>query len=218
MPDDRWSPEAQRYLDGEAPLPPGAPDRVPADRFVAALREWTKALPRLDEGVDDRVMVAVRRRSRARERAWWRWFIEPTRVAFRPALAAAAAVALVALSSLVTALLWDGQPPPTAVTPAAAPGNGTILVRFELRAPDAERVTLAGSFNGWSDSTIVFSRSAEPGVWSVTVALPPGRHQYLFVVDGSRWIPDPSAHALVEDEFGQQNSLLVVGPRGVVRS
>jgi 1,4-alpha-glucan branching enzyme len=79
-------------------------------------------------------------------------------------------------------------------------------------------VALAGSFNEWSDSSIVFARSAEPGAWTVTVALPPGRYQYLFVVDGERWIPDPSAHAQVEDEFGQRNSLLVVGPRGVVRS
>jgi hypothetical protein len=37
-------------------------------------------------------------------------------------------------------------------------------------------------------------------------------------VDGRRWIPDPAAHAQVADDFGQRNSLLVVGPRGVVRS
>jgi hypothetical protein len=38
------------------------------------------------------------------------------------------------------------------------------------------------------------------------------------VVDGERWVPDPAAHAQVRDEFGQSNSVLVVGPRGVVRS
>ncbi|MDH4043166.1 MAG: glycogen-binding domain-containing protein, partial [Gemmatimonadota bacterium] len=100
--------------------------------------------------------------------------------------------------------------------PAAAPG--TILVRFELRVPQAERVALAGTFNGWSDSSIVFARAGEADQWTVTVALAPGRYQYLFVVDGERWMPDPKAHAQIEDEFGQMNSLLVVGPRGVVRS
>jgi 1,4-alpha-glucan branching enzyme len=102
--------------------------------------------------------------------------------------------------------------------PAATADHRTVLVRFDLLAPEAHSVALAGSFNGWDDSTTVFSRSAEAGVWTVTVALAPGEYQYLFVVDGRRWIPDPAAHAQVEDEFGQRNSLLVVGPRGVVRS
>ena len=31
-------------------------------------------------------------------------------------------------------------------------------------------------------------------------------------------IPDPTAHALVDDGFGQRNSVIAVGPRGVVRS
>lgn len=112
-------------------------------------------------------------------------------------------------------------PPDREVRPApvvASSRHQTALVRFELLAPDAKSVTLAGTFNGWSDSTTVFARGAEPGVWTVTVALAPGEYQYLFVVDGQRWIPDPAAHAQVEDEFGQRNSVLVVGPRGVVRS
>ena len=64
----------------------------------------------------------------------------------------------------------------------------------------------------------MFVRGGEDDQWTVTVALAPGRYQYLFVVDGDEWIPDPRAHAQIEDEFGQVNSLLVVGPRGVVRS
>jgi 1,4-alpha-glucan branching enzyme len=96
--------------------------------------------------------------------------------------------------------------------------TGTVLVRFELVAPDAERVALAGSFNAWNDRATPFVRNAASGMWTVTLALPPGEHQYLFVVDGNRWIPDPAAHAQVQDEFGQTNSVLVVGPRGVVRS
>jgi 1,4-alpha-glucan branching enzyme len=100
---------------------------------------------------------------------------------------------------------------------AALPA-GTVLVRFELVAPQAGRVALAGSFNNWNDSTILFSESSETGRWAVTVPLPPGEHEYLFVVDGERWIPDPEAHAQVDDGFGNLNSMIVVGPRGVVRS
>jgi hypothetical protein len=218
MPDKRpWSDDAQRYLDGSG-LPPDDPrERAEAARLAAALTALGDALPPLDAALDARVMALVRRRARAARTAWWRWFVEPRLVPLRPALAAAAAAGLVVLTSLATLQIRgrDGgvSPPVTAAAPA-----GTVLVRFELNAPEAWRVALAGSFNEWSDSSIVFTRAGSSGRWTVTVALPPGRHQYLFVVDGDRWMPDPAAHAQVEDEFGQRNSLLVVGPRGVVRS
>jgi 1,4-alpha-glucan branching enzyme len=56
------------------------------------------------------------------------------------------------------------------------------------------------------------------GVWSVTVPLPVGEHRYEFVVDNRRWVPDPTAHSQVDDGFGGRNSVIVVGPKGLVRS
>lgn len=214
--DRRWSDEAVRYLDGEGPLPRDPAEREAAERFAVALRDYAEGLPDLEQGLDARIMEALRFRTRRRPR--WRWLVEPRAFALRPALAAAAIIALVAGSSFITLLIERGSTRPASPPVAATPAGGTVLVRFELRAPDAHRVALAGSFNEWSDSSIVFTPAAEPGLWSVTVALRPGRYQYLFVVDGERWIPDPEAHAQVEDDFGQRNSLLVVGPRGVVRS
>jgi len=214
----RWSDDAQRYLDGAGPPPDDPRERDQAARLAAALADYAAAVPPLESRIDARVMAAIGRRSPAARAAWWRWFVEPRLVPMRPALAAAAAVALVALTSVVTIELGRrarGEPPTVAAADAPA---GTVLVRFEVEAPDARRVALAGSFNEWSDSSIVFTRGSASGVWAVTVALPPGRYQYLFVIDGERWMPDPAAHAQVEDEFGQENSLLVVGPRGVVRS
>ena len=209
-----WSEDAHRYLEREGPLPLDVDERGEVQRFEAAVEAFADGVPGLDDGLDARIMGAVRFRA-ARRPGWW-WLVEPRAVSLRPALAAAALVALIAGSSAVTILLNRGAP--RAPVPSVAVERGTVLVRFELRAPGAHRVTLAGSFNEWDDSSIVFAPAAEPGLWSVTVALQPGRYQYLFVVDGEQWIPDPEAHAQVEDEFGQQNSLLVVGPRGVVRS
>jgi len=219
MPDpSAWSQDAHRFLDGEGPPPADPVERDRAALFEQAVRDWTHGLPSLDERIDAGVMAALRGRALLRADTWWRWLLEPRRVALRPALALAASMVLVALSSAVTVVLRD--------RPAVAPGagtsgpvmTGTVLVRFELVAPLAHRVTLAGSFNAWSDSTISFARSSTTGAWTVTVPLPPGEHQYLFVIDGERWVPDPAAHAQVQDEFGQTNSVLVVGPRGVVRS
>jgi hypothetical protein len=215
MTDDSWSQEVQRYLDGDGDPPADAIERGQAARFAAAVGLYATGLNPPSADLDERVLAAAR--SRAARRAWWRWFVQPRRIVVRPVLAAAAAVVLVVLSAVVARLAGPTHAP-VASQPRTASATGSVLVRFEYVAPAAHQVTLAGSFNGWNDSTIAFTRGTQPGVWSVTVALPPGEYQYLFVVDGERWIPDPAAHAQVEDDFGQRNSLLVVGPRGVVRS
>lgn len=207
-----WSEGGRRYLDDDGPPPADAAERDRADRLKAAFASYAGELVPPGAELDRAVMASVRGRAVAR-RAWWRWLVEPRQLVVRPGLAVAALVAVLAAGALLAALIPQPQR-----MPAAPTADRTVLVRFELVAPEAQSVTLAGSFNGWDDSTTVFTRSAEAGVWTVTVALPPGEYQYLFVVDGRRWIPDPAAHAQVEDEFGQRNSLLVVGPRGVMRS
>lgn len=213
MTDRSWTEDAQRFLDGDGEPPTDAQEQGRAARFAAALGLFAADLRRPSAELDERVLGTVR--ARVARKTWWRWFIRPRRVVLRPVWAAAAGIVLIAGS---VALTWFGRSPSPSASLAGSPAAGTVLVRFELVAPGAHRVALAGSFNGWNDSTLVFSRGTAPDVWTVTVALAPGEYQYLFVVDGERWIQDPRAHAQVEDEFGHSNSLLVVGPRGVVRS
>ena len=129
-----------------------------------------------------------------------------------------AGLAMAAAAALV---LWWVTAHPTAApfVPAVATRvRDTVLVRFELSAPDAHDVSLAGSFNRWDAPGIPLRRSTVPGLWTVTVPLPVGEQQYLFLVDGNRWIPDPTAPAQVDDGFGRRNSVIIVGPRGVARS
>jgi 1,4-alpha-glucan branching enzyme len=47
------------------------------------------------------------------------------------------------------------------------------------------------------------------GHWEASLALPPGRYQYKFVVDG-QWLPDPNAHELIPNDFGSLNSVMEV--------
>jgi hypothetical protein len=214
-----WSEAAHQYAEETGAPPADEAERGAVDRFAAAVTAYREGLAPLGEDLDGRVLAEVRARPRPVPAAWWRRLGEPRAISVRPALAAAAAVTLIVASSAVTAFLTRSPAGDARATAALSDGTqGSILVRFELRAADAQRVALAGSFNDWSDSAIVFTRGPGPDQWTVTVALTPGRYQYLFVVDGNTWIPDPLAHAQVEDEFGQMNSLLVVGPRGVVRS
>jgi 1,4-alpha-glucan branching enzyme len=84
-----------------------------------------------------------------------------------------------------------------------------VTVRFVLVAPDAKEVSLAGTFNQWDAHATPLVRSGASGVWTATLTLPPGQHQYAFVVDGQRWVPDPGAPA-VDDGFGRRNSVLTL--------
>lgn len=204
---------AQRYLDGE-PIPLDGDVRSEADQFASGIRDYGITLQVPGREVDAAVMAVVRgRRSAGRRRALWRWFVQPQAVRVRPALAAALVAAVLGLTFVVAR---DDHAAGVAGREVSEPQ--TVLVRFELRAPNAEHVAVAGSFSDWDEVGIPLTFNANTGLWTVTLPLTLGAHQYLFVIDGDRWVPDPAAHAQVDDGFGQVNSVIVVGPRGVVRS
>ena len=206
--------DAHRDLDGEPHGDVPDAERARADRLAAAARALGQRLPALDAGLDERVMAAVRERGASSRRVSWRWLMEPRAVRIRPVTVALAAAALLALWLVPRAFLW---PRPSAPVVAVAASRDTVYVHFELAAPDAQGVAVAGSFNGWRPEALPMRRGAD-GVWSVTVPLPLGEYHYQFVVDGVRWVSDPTAHALEDDGFGGRNSVIVVGPKGVVRS
>jgi len=81
-------------------------------------------------------------------------------------------------------------------------------VSLELIKPDAKEVFVAGSFNGWKPEKTPLACVGD-GRWSGDLAVKPGRHEYLFVVDG-QWLPDPNAKESVGNPFGGRNSVLVV--------
>lgn len=212
---ERFGPEAQRFLDGAQGDVPDAAERTEVDRLLAAARAYRDDLPPLDPGLDERVMAGIRGRTPVPRRAGWRWLLEPHAVRIRPVwvpLLAAAAVALWIGGRAVLPPRGAQAPAPTSVA-----ARDTVFVRFELVAPGARSVAVAGSFNGWRPEALVMSRGPG-GVWATTAALALGQYQYQFVVDGERWIPDPGAHAQTEDGFGGTNSVIVVGAKGVVRS
>ena len=213
-----YDPLVKQLLDGEltlAELPPELQaEASEALRLLAAVDRRAVMLP---ETLDARVMDALRTRARAVSltRRSLGWITEPweLRLRVRPwALGAA----LAAAAALVLVLRGPGgtiskQGP--AATASALPES--LLVRFVLYAPGAKQVGLAGTFNQWNQSATPLVRAGSDGVWTVTLTLPAGQHQYGFVVDGRRWVTDPAAPA-VDDGFGRRNSVIAVG--GTVRA
>jgi len=85
---------------------------------------------------------------------------------------------------------------------------GAKTAEFKLFAPQAKRVSLAGSFNNW-DPKVTSAKKDSKGNWSVKVSLKPGRYEYKFLVDGN-WVNDPRCHACVSNSFGSQNCVVEV--------
>jgi hypothetical protein len=50
----------------------------------------------------------------------------------------------------------------------------------------------------------------EGGTWSIQLRLSPGRYQYILVIDGRLWKPDPNSPIKEESGFGTENSVFVV--------
>jgi 1,4-alpha-glucan branching enzyme len=97
-----------------------------------------------------------------------------------------------------------------AVVPAPARPETTKAgrVSLELVKPDAKTVYVAGSFNEWKPERTPLSLVGN-GRWVGDLNIRPGRHEYLFVVDG-QWLPDPNAKESVQNPFGGRNSVLSV--------
>jgi 1,4-alpha-glucan branching enzyme len=98
------------------------------------------------------------------------------------------------------------------MTTASAPHDTVYMVRFVLLAPDARTVALVGDFNNWNRATTTLA-PAKDGLWTASVVLPPGRHEYAFIVDGEHWMADPQAKVTIEDDFGTASSIVTVGAR-----
>lgn len=142
----------------------------------------------------------------------WFWRPRPIELAWRPAYGVG-----VALMVLVTggSILGRDTAPVVAGVQATATAQH-VLVQFRLDAPDAREVALAGDFTEWQPMYSL--RRTARGAWTVVAPLAPGIHDYAFIIDGERWVPDPMAPA-VDDGFGGLNSrVAVMTPDGTERS
>ena len=219
-----FHPLVKRLLDGELTLGDLPLElRREGEEALRLLAPLDRAPVTLSPALDARVMATLRRRAgspaTAREsfRAGrvWRWISAPREVEIRLRVRPWAVGALAAAAVLATLVLGRPSAPPVGDAVAAfgstRPG---VLVRFVLYAPGARRVAIAGTFNQWDREATPLAPAGTTGVWTTTLALAPGQHQYAFVVDGERWVPDPAAPA-VDDGFGRRNSVVAIaGPGG----
>lgn len=170
--------------------------------FLAA-----RAMPDVTDGVMRRLAnllpAEAPRRLGVLERILHRLWA-PRQVSIRPAFALLAIGAWIALLFVMAPRLYRTDPAVPQL--ATESGDPRLFVQFRLQA-DASSVKLAGSFTNWEPAYAL--HQIAPGVWTITVPLSQGVHDYAFVVDGRQWIPDPYAPS-IDDGFGGTNSRLTL--------
>lgn len=194
-------PRIHQVLDGELPvdaLPAELRDATDAIRAAADLL----AAPVAVRSLESRVMAEIHRPTPSLARRATSWLATPHAITFRVrpvwSLAFAAAAA-------VFTLFYARD-----VGPQLGEHEG--IAQFVGRFPDARSVHVVGTFNDWRPGTIALQDLDHDGVWTATVVLPAGTYEYMFVVDGERWVPDHLADRLVADDFGRENSVVIVRP------
>lgn len=130
------------------------------------------------------------------------WLTEPRTIRISPLGGLAAAACLLLAQGLFFGQGFDGD---GRRTPA-----GLSPVTFVLAAPSAREVAVIGSFNGWKTAGWTMRNDPATGLWTLTTALPPGSHEYVFLVDGTTPVTDAAAALSVDDGFGSRNSVLLV--------
>src|ERR1035438_9813296 len=60
-------------------------------------------------------------------------------------------------------------------------------VDFVFECNGAEHVYVCGGFNDWHPTCLRMIGNPDSGLWEKRLLLPPGRHEYKFVVDGE-WL------------------------------
>lgn len=183
----------------------GSRDDEFAERIAQPLRAPEVLAPDFEARlmVQARAEIARQRAVQAR-RSWW----TTRRMVMASPLAglalAAGIAALAAISTLTVARRATRQAPSVAVL------HDTVqLVRFVFADSSARTVSLVGDFNGWARERTPLHATARAGVWSVSVPLTAGRHEYAFIVNGERWVADPLSPGN-RDEFGTESSVLLL--------
>jgi hypothetical protein len=194
------------------------------DRAISTMREPVAITPGFGSSLRERLLAESALRLPAAPAptvavrgSVWGWLVQPRAMRVRPLALGAGIGAAMALAAGLVAVLprTSTVPRPASIstgsTGVPAPLSPTVEVRFVLVAPGAHRVFVLGDFNHWNAAATPLALT--PGTsstWIASVRLEPGRHVYAFMVDGSRWVIDPTAPRSLDDDFGRPSAVLTV--------
>ncbi len=79
---------------------------------------------------------------------------------------------------------------------------------FEFYAPEAQKVSVGGTFNDWNELKAPLKKDSE-GKCKLELSLSPGRYEYRYLVDGV-WQNDQRTVECIPNAFGTWNCVVEV--------
>ncbi len=155
---------------------------------AVALLEQEKLLRRLPARMPAAVMAGLQ------VQPGFSWSL-PFRSWWQPMAGFAAAVVLMGVGFLLM---------PTQTTPVPPAEQ-----RFVLYLPQARQAKIVGTFTDWNP--VAMHKVGASGYWSLTLKVPQGEHRYSYLVEEGNRMVDPTVAAREHDDFGGENSIIVVG-------
>jgi hypothetical protein len=210
--------DIHRHLDGELPEEGlGEESRREAEAWGRLLGAFRTESPggAMPPWLETRVMAEIEALPEPGTlRRALNWVLSPRPVSLSPLTTGLVAIGLMAILLVGRqGIEFSGSDTSDVVGPTLASlegeAEGVVYVQFVLDAPGAASVAVTGDFDGWEGTHGLEDLNGD-GVWSGRVAVQPGVHSYMFLVDGSTWMTDPRAERYSEDGFGNRNAILAV--------
>ena len=88
-------------------------------------------------------------------------------------------------------------------------GMKSRKITFHLATEPGSQVFVAGTFNNWNPTQHRMRDNPDGGLFKIALTLPPGRHEYKFVVNGE-WRLDPGCPDWLPNSVGTLNSVVSV--------
>ncbi|MCA1743468.1 MAG: isoamylase early set domain-containing protein [Desulfonatronovibrio sp.] len=183
---------------------------IPAARLIASLK-YQNPPDKLLSGVMSRIAPPAK----TKKLSLSKWLLTPRPIRLAPIWPisglAAAMLILVTLTYITdeTGKLEQNFP----LKDTAIYSDETFHVLFSFDNPDVDSVSIMGSFNDWNPAGYVL-RQSNDGIWTITIPLPKGSHEYAFVINDEQIVPDPDALLFKDDGFGSVNSMIVIEDYG----
>jgi len=154
---------------------------------------------------------AVLRSLKPKKISVWRrlylWAVSPRSITISPVKLIPAATASLAL---VLFVLFIFLPDHKNLLSENGRAQDLIPVTFILHYPQAQAVSVIGSFNRWNPAGFEMRKEKEKDFWVLEIRLPKGRHEYAFIVNNESVVADPNAAFRKPDLFGNTNSIIFI--------
>lgn len=159
-----------------------------------------------DPGLSQRIMSNLRPKRPGWLKSVYLRLTTPFTLSMSP-LTASVAAAFMIISG---GFFFKAMTPDDSVSLTSRQMSSHVPVVFRFQAPQASSVSVIGTFNHWNPKGYEMSRDPETGNWSIGIDLSPGKHDYVFLVNGKEIAPDPQADVSKADDYGHRNSTVFV--------